>query len=266
MDIPIIDVPIYAGVPITKESWQCPPEGYMLMSEAYDRHYRGVWSGFKSFAFALALRRKYKWSVGFGARQVYSAERLTGAACDGGLKVYVVADPSLQPNLDRSKWPAAPTREPVIVPYEVVNRLIKSRGILPDHAICPTLKTAGHDSTLYVLLKVGVLIVRECEFERWYRSERLKGKWPSQQFRVRKGIGRPTLQSESLKNEVLSLVRRQMWRASDGIATLHRILSERAQLDDMPSVDTLGRLITRLYLETADFAFRRVLRIPKKSH
>lgn len=73
--------------------------------------------------------------------------------------------------------------EPVTVPVSVVARLISTRGSLPDHPIRPTIKTAEGDA-------VGVLVIRASDFDVWYRSDRAKGKWPSQRSRLKLFGGR----------------------------------------------------------------------------
>jgi hypothetical protein len=265
-----MNVPAYAGIPIDdrvqegETENQYPPRGYLLLSEAYARHHAGVWGGFQSFPPAQAMRRKHKTSVGFGARRTYAAQPVTAAVRHGNLRVYLVADPNLGPSFDRINWPVAPTKEPVHVPKDVLRRLIAPRDVLPDHALCPTLKIAGGDSNIYVLLRVGAFVVQEREFEDWYRSQRSKGKWPSQQSRSKRTAGRPTKQTESLKNAVLTLVRDQAWSIKDGIPTLRSLILKRGEPKDVPSADTLERLVSRLYLETGDPAFRRVSRVRKK--
>jgi hypothetical protein len=266
-----MSVPEYAGIAIDinrvqegETEKQYPPQGNLLLSEAYARHHAGVWGGFQSFPPAQTMRRKHKTSIGFGARRTYAAQPVTAAVRHGNLKVYLVADPNLGPNIDRPNWPVAPTKEPVNVPKDVLRRLIAPRDMLPDHALCPTFKTAGGDSHLYVLLRVGALVVQEREFEDWYRSQRSKGKWPSQQSRSKKNPGRPTKQTESLRNVVLTLVGDQAWIGKDGIAKLRSLVVERGELKDVPSPDTLGRLVSRIYLETGDPAFHRASRVRKK--
>jgi hypothetical protein len=266
-----MSAPEYAGIPIDNDriqegetEKQHPPQGYLLLSEAYARHHAGVWGGFQSFPPAQALRKKHISSVGFGARRTYAAQPVTAAVRHGNLRVYVIADPNLEPNIDRPKWPVASTKEPVIMPADVLRRLITPRDMVPDHAICPTSKTAGCDSNIYVLLRVGALVVHEREFEDWYRSQRSKGRWPSQQSRSKRIPGRPTKQTETLRNVVLTLARDQAWKVKDGIAKLRSLILERGEPKDVPSADTLERFVSRLYLETGDPAFRRVSRVRKK--
>jgi hypothetical protein len=266
-----MNVPEYAGIPIDDRVQEGEtgnlyrPCGYLLLSEAYARHHAGVWGGFQSFPPAQAIRKNLKTSVGFGARRTYAAQPVTAAVRHGNLRVYLVADPNLGPNIDRPNWPVAPTKEPVIVPKDVLRRLIAPRDVLPDHALCPTfLKTAGGDPNLYVLLRVGAFVVQQREFEDWYRSQRSKGKWPSQQSRSKRAPGRPTKQIESLKNAVLTLVRDQVWSIKDGIAMLRSLILKRGEPKDVPSPDTLERLVSRLYLETGNPAFHRVPRVRNK--
>jgi hypothetical protein len=259
-------VPDYAGLRIetVPEFTPHPPEGYSRLSEAYARNYAGVWGGLKSSPLAQTLRKTHGLSVECGMRRTYAAQPLTAAAQHGNLKVYVVADPNLGPSVDRPGWPIASTKEPVIVPPRVLKRLIAPRDMLPDHAIHPTLKAAARDQNLHVLLMVGVLVVKEREFKDWYRSQRSRGKWLSQQSKSKKTSGRPTKQTEALKSAVLPLARDKAWRANDGIAKLRRLLVERGEPKNVPSVDTLERLVSRLYLETGDPAFRRVPRVQRK--
>ena len=122
---------------------------------------------------------------------------------------------------------------------------------------------ARGDHKLFVLLTGGVLVVREGEFDDWYRRERRKGKWPSQKSRKKTAVGRPTKQSDALKNAVMVLVTDRAWHATDGIAKLYRLLVERAGLETLPSHDTLRRCVIQLHIETGHAALRRAVRVPR---
>ena len=132
--------------------------------------------------------------------------------------------------------------EPVVVPVGVLSRLMApDRGGLPDPAYRPTIKTTGGDEGLLALLTTGLLVVRTKDFEGWYRSERAKGKWASQRSRKKKPEGRPTKQTEALKNAIFALVRDLKWNGKAGIAALHSLLVISGR-SDIPSPDTLAQL------------------------
>jgi hypothetical protein len=113
------------------------------------------------------------------------------------------------------------------------------------------------------LLAVGSLIVRASDFDIWYRAERAKGKWSSQRAKSNVGGGRPTLQTEALSSAVLALVNDLKWSGKDGIATLHRLLVATGR-SDVPSQDTLARLVDHLYRETGEAALLRIPRARRK--
>jgi hypothetical protein len=73
------------------------------------------------------------------------------------------------------------------------------------------------------LLTVGLLVVRTSDFDVWYQSERAKGRWPSQRSKL-KINGRPTKQTDRLRNAVLALVHDHKWSGKDPISVLHRML------------------------------------------
>jgi hypothetical protein len=126
--------------------------------------------------------------------------------------------------------------EPVVVPVNVVKRLIISRGGLPDHPIRPSIKTTEGNETLFALLTVGLLVVRASDFDGWYQSERAKGRWPSQRSKS-KSNGRPTKQPDPLRNAVLALIHDHKWSGKDPIAALHRVLVASGH-SEVPSQDT----------------------------
>jgi hypothetical protein len=147
----------------------------------------------------------------------------------------------------------------VVVPVGVLNGLMTSRGGLPDHAYRPSIKTAGGDEGLLALLTTGLLVVRTMEFEVWYRSERAKGRWASQRARKKKPEGRPSKQTEALRNAIFGLVRDLKWNGKAGITALHNlvVISGRS---DIPSPDTLARLVDRMHQETGEAELRRTAR------
>jgi|HubBroStandDraft_6_1064221.scaffolds.fasta_scaffold15570_6 hypothetical protein len=234
------------------------PQGYLRLSDAYHRLHAGIWGGLEPPVPVQAFKAKFKSSARYAGWRTYAARGLTTAALEGQLRVYVVADPYLAPNIDNPRAAPPPTKDPTIVPTSVLQRLMTWRGMLPDRAIRPTIKITCGDLKLFVLLTGGILFVQEREFTSWYRSERSKGKWPSQATRSKKGRGRPTKQTEPLKKAILALADDQAWSGKDGVAKLRRLLKDGGHL---AVSDTLGRFIDRLYVETAKPALVRKLRV-----
>jgi hypothetical protein len=148
--------------------------------------------------------------------------------------------------------------EPLVLPVSVLERLITSHGCLPDHPIRPSMKTAGGNAELFASLANGLLVVRVKEFDVWYQSELSKGNWPSQRSKEKKS-GRPTKQTEAVRNAVLALVHDRKWNGKDPISALHRLLVDSGH-SDVPSQDTLARLVDRLHSETGEPGLLRMRR------
>jgi hypothetical protein len=174
-----------------------------------------------------------------------AAGRLTQTALEGKLVVYVTHQDQDPPNCS-------------IVSTEVLKELITSRGGLPDHAIRPSIKACHGDRTLFELLKTGCLVVDETGFSRWQQAEYRRGKWPSQRSRKKAGTGRPGKQTDALRNAILARVRDGVWSGNQSIVSLRHLLIE--DKDDVPSADTLARLIDKMHEETGDSDLRRVKR------
>jgi hypothetical protein len=104
------------------------------------------------------------------------------------------------------------------------------------------MKTAGGDRELYGLLKTGVILLRAKDFEVWYRKERKKGRWPSQQSRMKK-TGRPSVRIQGLKDAILVALR----EGKTTVAELRRRLEAAGR--NLPSLDTLARLVDQLHSE-----------------
>ena len=240
------------GVPVTDQSrelnqYQLPP-GYLRLSDAMKRLSAGVWGGLKRATILRGLTRN---PPAHGRWREYAAKRFTNALLNGKLKVFVVAEPQLES--DESSPPPPPTKDPVAVPTNVLKRLIGWRNAIPDHAMRPTLKTAGNNPQLYVLLTVGVLVVQEEEFKRWYKLERARNKWPSQRSSTRPRRGRP-MKRDTVRSDVIALVQKGIWCASDGISKLRRLLLANDS-NYIPSVDSLRRLVDQIHAETGEPQF-----------
>src|SRR5262249_18678230 len=141
------------------------------------------------------------------------------------------------------------------LPQKVLERLPTSRCGFSDHAIRPSLKMTDKDPKLLKLLSTGSLVVSERELTVWLESEYVKGKWPSQRSKLNRRAGRPSRQTEALRNAVLALVNDGEWSAQQPIAVLGRKLRVRGHAGI--SDETLVRLVNQLHLEMGD---RRLLR------
>jgi len=211
----------------------------------------GMWGGMPRPAPVRAIKRELKkLSAGFGPWRDKAGQCLRSAAAQGKLPIFVAAEPQ-----DTPSAPAAPpfpgTTEPVVVSASIVRQLVTTRGSLPDHPIRPSVKTVARDMNLLRLLTLGVLAVRASEFGQWYRCERAKGKWPSQRSRSRAAVGRPPRKSERMRNVIIALIHDGKWKAKDGSAKLRRLLCESGR-DDVPSDDTLARVVYQLRQETGE--------------
>ena len=223
------------------------PSGHILFSEAIHRLEMSMWGNLpRAIPLQQLKHGEQKLRVGFGPWRQSAGRCLTQAAVKGTLAVYVAHQEEGSPIC-------------ALVPPRVVKRLILSRGYLRDRAIRPSLKAFKGDEALFKLLGAGLLVVAESEFCQWKEAEYNKGRWPSQRSRSKHGEGRPTKQTESLRNAVLARVHDGVWRSTQSINSLRRLLIDSGR-DDVPSADTLARLIDKMHEETGDSDLRRVKR------
>jgi hypothetical protein len=239
------------------------PADFLPLSSAINRLADGMWGGLRRPEPVAAIKHdQKKLSLGFGPWREKAGRRLRAAAVRGKLAIYVLAESQARPEANNLTDCSADSTEPSSVPVNVITRLIASRGSLPDHPIRPSIKTAEGDGKLFTLLTVGLLVVRASDFDAWYQSERAKGNWSSQRSKEKKN-GRSTKQSEVLGNAVLALVRDKKWSGKDPISVLHRLLVASGH-SEVPSQDTLARLVDRLHDETGEAELLRVTRVRRK--
>ena len=115
----------------------------------------------------------------------------------------------------------------------------------------PPSRHATETNSLFVLLKSGCLVVAETELSAWLQTEHRKGRWPSQRSRKKAVVGAPGKQTEALRNAVLFRVRKGVWSGDKSIVGLRQLLIDSAR-DDVPSADTLARLVDELHDETGE--------------
>ena len=228
------------------------PDGFLSVSEAVSVLARGMWGGLRRPDPVRQLKKQYRnASVGFGPWKEEATRCLKTAAIDGNVQVYVFAKGIRSACHIETK--------PVPLLIEVLKRLIAVRGGLPDHPIRPSLRIAGGDTNLLVLLNRGILLVSKKEFDDWYRSRRSKRRWASQRSTKRRSAGRPSLQTEALRNAVRTIMR----DTKLSITELRRRLVAAGQTD-VPSSDTLERLVDQMYRETGEENLRRIKRLRRK--
>jgi len=223
-------------------------EGFIRVSQAIDCLAAGMWGG-RPRPIPLAELKKHwkKVSVGFAPWREQAARNLRSAIERDELPLYVMSDPASSADDD----PHTLYDIPMHVPASVVERLVGARGVLSDHPIRTTFKTVGGDDQLLERLRFGALVVREKDFDAWYRSERGKGQWPSLRSRRKNAIGRPPKQRDAIRNAILGAIYEGRWSAQESIAQLDRLLRG-AGRDDVPSADTLARTIDQLHRETGE--------------
>ena len=120
-------------------------DGFLSVSEAVSVLARGMWGGLRRPDPVRQLKKQYRnVSVGFGAWKEEAARCFKTAAIEGNVQVYVFAKTS------RSASHIETVPAPLSI--EVLERLIAPRGGVPDHAVRPSLKTAGGDTKLLALL------------------------------------------------------------------------------------------------------------------
>jgi hypothetical protein len=227
------------------------PEGFLRFSVAVDLLAQGIWGGLQRPIPVQKFKWQYKKiSVGFGPWKEKAGQCLRSAAIDGKVPVYVFGTPQSEIG-DLSP-------EITLVPVIALRRLIPIRGSLPDHPRA-SMKAAGGDGKLFRSLNTGLLLVRRSEFDAWYQRERAKRRWPSQRSTSKRRDGRPSVQTDDLRTAVINAMRER----KTSIAALRRRLvgSGRA---DIPSLDTLERLVDQLYRETGEAEFFRMKRARRK--
>ena len=234
--------------------------GFLRLSEAAHWLVQGMWGGLPRAVPVRTIKQSQtKLSVGFGPWQEQAKRRIRTAAVTGELAIYVHDDRHAR----GLSLCSGDTHAPVPVPPSVLKRMITSRGGLPDHPARTSVQITNGNLRLLRVLTSGLLVVRKTDFDIWYRSERAKGKWPSQRSRLKPSSGRPRKRSPEIKNAVGRLVRDQAWSAKDGIPALRRILLQSGRVG-VPNSSTLRLTVLELFVETGDLAFHR-LRKPRSA-
>jgi len=247
------------------------PQGYLSLRQIENSLDRRMWAGFGCAKIARQFledrHETGKRDAGFAARRKRVMASLKRAFFARKLTLYVLADE----DSFRERYKQVPSwaKKPVALTKELLGRVFvkESNGrISGTFAIRPSRKLGGSDRLFVVLTCAHQLIVRECDFRRWFRSERRKRRWPSQGMAYaipkRKPVGRPSKLSPALKFAILKAGREKAWTSARPITELHRLLS--GQGLNVPSVDTLARIVGTLFAETGEPWLGRRRRVRRK--
>jgi hypothetical protein len=223
------------------------PEGFILFSDAVRLLCRGMFATLPRPEPVAELNKAIKYKAAFGPWTEEAAKSLADAAENGDLPVHALRDSTASGACGKAKI--------VAVPAAIVRNLLRSRGGLVDRQRV-SLKTVNTDLRLFGALNAGVVVISEEEFAAWYQKERAKGRWKSQGRKLKK-IGRPSKLNKHLEQKIRSILPTPGQKIS--IAELGRQLRS-AGAPDVPSDDTLARMVDQIYRKTGDKKCRRIKR------
>jgi hypothetical protein len=228
---------------------------FLPISKAVSRLEAGMFGGAikrpEPVAGIKDVARRY--TLGSGVRRQKAALAIQKAIMAGALGVNVFA-------------PATGTDgtvRPLLVPIDVLKRLPKVRGSLPDHLVrhpFNLLRNCPIAADLFAALSASPLYINRSEFIAWYQKEKRKGRWPSQAASNRLRVGRPSKQTDDLIRAIKALTNEGLWSAPDGIAELVRLLASRGA----PDRYLVGRTVQKLFEETSDPRYRIIPRKREK--
>jgi hypothetical protein len=221
---------------------------FLLISEAVACLEAGIFGGaIKQPKLLEAIKKDQpRLSVGFGHRTEKAAAAIRGAIVAGDLAVHVFTQPI-----------AGRACRPLHVPIDVLKRLHKVRGRLPDHPIrlpFNLLRDSAVASELFAALSTSALHLKRAEYVAWYEKERRKRRWLSQAGSGEPRIGRPSKQTDELLTSIEALTGEGKWSVRDGIARLVRLLNS----NGAPNRYLVRRAVQRLFDRTGDLAYRVV--------
>lgn len=174
-----------------------------------------------------------------------------------------------------SVWVWREGQAPILLASSIVGRLITVRGGLPDFPFrvpWKLVKEGLATEQLCVTLENGVLILDRNEFSAWCEKQHRRQIWPSQEAEARRRAsspqeqnvkprrGRPSRRTETVRNAVLALIEDGVWDAREQtVEGLCRLLRSRSCLE-VPSRDTVRRLVDDLFREKGKIRLQRVVR------
>jgi hypothetical protein len=223
---------------------------FMVISEAVACLEAGMFGGaIKRPKLVEAIKKDQpRLSVGFSCHRQTAASAIHDAIVAGDVVVHVFTQPI-----------ADGARRPLPVPIDILKRLRKVHGGLPDHAIrlqLNLLRDNAVASELFAALSASALHLRRAEFVAWYEKQKRKRRWLSQAGSREPRIGRPSKQTDKLLTSIEALTSEGTWSARDGIAKLVKLLTSRGA----PNRYLVRRAVQRLFEKTGDPDYRIVPR------
>jgi hypothetical protein len=223
---------------------------FLLISEAVTRLEAGMFGGpIKQPKLVEEIKKDQpRLSLGFGCHREIAASAIYDAMVAGDLAVHVFTQPL-----------ADGACRPLHVPIDILKRLSKVHGGLPDHATrlpFNLLRDSAVASELFAALSASALHVTRVEFVAWYDKEKRKRRWLSQAGSREPRIGRPSKQTDKLFTSIEALTSEGTWSARYGIAKLVRLLISRGA----PNRFLVRRAVQRLFEKTGDPDYRVVPR------
>lgn len=224
-----------------------PDSEFILISEAVERLRRGMYGNFNRSEAVKEAKKHYPTaSIGFGPQKEDAAKRIDNAIQKGELPVLVLSD--------------AEDGAPLRVPRNLLRRMIRTRGGLPDHVIRPEgfLSNNAVTPELLATLLRSALYLRREGFDAWYQKARDKRNWPSQRSTsmpnmAKPRMGRPSKQND-LRNSIIALANQRGWSTLQTITDLVRLLKSGGKI---VTRDTARRTVDQLFKETGEPCYRR---------
>lgn len=223
---------------------QCQP---LMVAEAKGRFERAKgWSQTSAPACKQKVyvpqktEHRQKLSLGHGPRREEAAKLIRTAALAGKLKVY-----------DQTHN---------VVPPEILALIIPVRSALPDHptrTYCPP-RGSPIDRDYLMRLSRGAIVLSKSEFELWYRTKKAKREWPSQEQSKKQRVkaGRPRT-APMWRERIIECVDEGKWEAKKSIVVLKMLLLMSPTDEELPSDDTLARIVDDLFVKIGDDKYRR---------
>ena len=164
-----LEAPSKKDLPEAFGGRRCAESELLLISEAVARLEDGMYGNFGRPEAVMAAKKAYPgFTIGFGPRKEDAVTLIDDALKKGELSVFVLPESN-----ERGT--------PLKVPSEVLGKMIRIRGGLPDRVVQPIRIFAGDPIApeLLAALSKSALYLRRKEFEPWYKTGRKKRNWPS---------------------------------------------------------------------------------------
>jgi hypothetical protein len=223
---------------------------FILISEAVARLKVGMYGGLPEPGLIADIKKnvekgEQRPSIEFEPQKEDAGKRVYEAITRSELAIFVLLS-STDDNVDQTH---------LQVPLNILKRMIRPRGSLPDQAVAAARIFAKELIPPMLLegLAKSELYIRRKEFEDWYEKARRKRNWPSQRSRCDKNpMGRPSKQSK-LRTPIIEIVDKERWSAQQhSIAGLVRLLKSEGRT---ASRQTVERAVAQLHRETGDHRY-----------